>query len=751
MSRVTHLQANVVSSRPEVVFVRPLGPLASFFDINWAGKVSLSTSWQSDVTRAQTDAAQSRRRLVTRPSRRQSVSLAGLSRDEALAAQNTALRHAETPSPVALYSEVVTVSEIIFESANAARIFGKFERRRFHLGQRLLFVKSPGKNWDSPASLVGYAVVRGASPGAILVFLTDLIGNPSAFDVGSKVYPMMDCRLALTTSGRLITDEALEVTLESSELDGPSALPASWKGSPTNLFPVVGDTPFLQSTNGIPVLAPRIQMSRGLPKTWRRFGEETTSGKSVIVRTDGGTFAEWSVAVEGEREHIWRMLNFFDWARGRGRAFYFSDAFVPWELIEVDPSGSFATVKAKESIDNLNSFYSHVAVVLPGEPQPYGVVTVTGFTKVGENIRIDWSPALPPLPYAAFGAYVIPISLATFGEDVFEETWETPEVGTTQVSIVGALNEREVIIPRWEDPPVLEPAFGPLTEQILKDVAFWVSAGRNCFQEDVPGSRILKRASQWPNLDNFAQWLFDNREQIPNSVEKIDAPNIAIFQVGAQSVLFRYRSLLDNNNRPAILEPLYNYFPHTTFGNDMHISEKHLWGRSGFTIMVCMTPGGYGAYPTLGFGIEDDLGTRLMEWFFALSPGGNSRAWVVSSSFPYELIGNTVEGQYPVVAYLRWANGRLSMRVGNGPVQATTSTPVSSLPLPNGYQAVNWFDGVAQGTGITSAREVGYGEEAALNQTLWVKRPMSAAEIDAVASRWIEQYGGPPWEPTVTP
>lgn len=751
MTKVTHIFSDVVAQRPEVVFNRPLGPLAGFFGINWRNKVSLSTSWQSDVARAKDTAAQARRRLVTRPSRSQSVVLAALSRQECLVAQNMALRHAETPSPVPMYSEVVVIGEIIV-NGNEARIFGKFEKRRYHLGQRILVTNSPGKCWESPVTTLAYAVVRGASASSILIYLTDLAGNVAAFAPGAEVYPMMDCRLSLSTTGLLLTDTALEVTLESKELDGPSALPASFRGSPAGLFPTVKDGfDFSLVADGVPVLSPRIQMSRGLPKAWRRFGEESGSGKSGIIRTEGGTFSEWDISVEGKRDDIWKMLNFFDWAQGRGRSFWFSDAAAPWELIDIDPAGNYATVKATDSLDNLNAFYSHVAIVLPGEAQGYAIREVTAFTSSGANFRINWPSSLPALPYQALKAFVIPISRATFADDVFEEIWESDEVGTTAVSIVGALNEKEVIVPRWDlQNDIEDGAFGPLTDQILEDTTCWFSAGRNCFQEDIPGSNIVRRSGQWPQIDSFAQLVYDTREDIANILEKQDAPNKAMVQVGAQSSLFRYRNLLSNNNRPSILDPFYNYLPHTGFGSDLHISERHLWSPEGFTAMVCLTPGDFVSYPCLGFGIRDDSGTLLMQWVFSINGGTTSRAWVVDSNFPFELVGDTLEQSDVCVAYIRWSNGRFSCRVNNGNVSAV-ATPVSALPMPSGYQPVNWFEGMPGAGGPGVARENNFGTEASLNQVLWSNRPMSGDEIDAVASRWSGLYGGVAWEPSVQP
>lgn len=419
----------------EVLFPRPSPQpvpeaLVSAFELfihDWSTGMKLVNAYMTDVTGSQLTGAEERRILRDKPLRTQSIHYVNESKAtiDRLIVNARRLTAARVQFP--LYCDE---SHGTAQSASGqTSVWCSTNYRRFFIGARVVIVPA-GQNFVASSELETGIIAEIHADHLVLVDNLTKTWAAGRF----IVYPLLDCEYVLQPNPVFLTHDKVTWSMSVVERLGANTLPATRDGRPP-------DMPLLEN---IPVVNFNIDQDfvAGVSVTYTRDGQAFDRGRGTVVDPDDYRYkqtTEWNL-VAGNRADAWKVVQFLDWARGRGKAFFVMDEEDLWTplvaattFIEVDPFGTFSDFQAD---------FSYVGIEMDdGQIHARRVNTIQNLGSVW-RITIT-GEALPAINLAEVRR-ISRVRKSRLLSDSHEENWRTLEVCTFRFQTIEVLDEGEV-------------------------------------------------------------------------------------------------------------------------------------------------------------------------------------------------------------------------------------------------------------------------------------------------------------------
>lgn len=430
---VSRIVAEVVAPQNTAGPIVPL-PLADDIHVflhNWVQQAEMRTSFQTDVRFSPETGAESRRGLTLKPFR--SMRLEWLEGDDMTLSQLERLevllrRMTDVEFQVPIYMDQKELDQS-YTVAGTDTINIKTDDARFFPGQRVVIVR---RDIENQAVAFDFREIDSLT-NASLTFTTALAPGET-WDQGSLVFPCMDCEVMLEAVIDYSTARKARLTMTVSEVPGASQLPPIKSDNPVG-FDVFEDRPIFD-------IEP--DWTTGVRKGRKRQGKRVKQGRGDIIIKLGDRSRQYhSYTVNGKRDEMWPVVEFFETRRGRLRTFHHVDHDQYLEIAELDASGNFVGVS---EIGDLADFAEEF------DPGWVGIVMKDGTTYVRNvaNIqqvltvfRITVTPALPTNLDVTQVARVARSRITRFESDELREIWTTAGYLSASVSFIECLNEED--------------------------------------------------------------------------------------------------------------------------------------------------------------------------------------------------------------------------------------------------------------------------------------------------------------------
>lgn len=644
--------------------------LANIFSHNWDSQARLESAYSTDISKSSDSLAEERRGLLDRPYRTLFIRFLGFGSDEVNRLSMTAMRLAQqdnTPIPL-----VVDFSKVTATSSGTT-IYCDTRCRRFFLGARVMI-----HSWDAnrrPTN-VEYGLVQALADDSITL-QAPLAGT---FPVRSRVYPCLEAKLSLDNADlNLVSDQLLDIALTVKEVTGPAALPSTVTG--------FAAPPGFPTWNSRPVFDVPSDWSANIRTIIGRDGEKAQSGRSEII-SPAGPRAQFSHEMKLtllSRAKFWKVLQFFDSRMGRLRSFYMVDPAAKFKANTVLTTG--VRIKPSGNIEDLQSFMSHVAVVLRD-----GTIYVRNVTSVtldsGEWV-IAFGSTIPAVDPATVRK-VTQAYLVRLRDDVLKEEWTTDEICSISFWGIEVLDDSDQELANIAYSPN-----GPAPGQV-PDLYLWVSPQRNAF-EDLP--RTIPAVAGEPDTNGSAIAIWDDARQSPSTVNLIET--------GTSPVLYLYGGAQKNGGRQTLRWSAAGKFQLRPLGNTFYDNAA----GKGLTVFISLRP-------------RDAVGT----WNFFMKKTGVVE-WSPTVCKLFEVLGVDVANNdistanlltdrlsKNMVLLLRWDPNVSAKVYRDGILMGTAVTPVVDLPSDPSAE-LDLMDMASQMDG---------------NDILIYKRALTSAELNKV-------------------
>lgn len=426
-----------VSRQTGEVFARrgsagPVVPLAlgadnELFLHDWADELRLTSGYSTDVSISPFTGAEARVVLNSKPERsleivwreeRDALDAAGASR---LDRMYVFLRRVGAQRvAIPLYQDARTLGAHL--SSDTTILFDT-SRGRWFVGARVAVVRP---NFCGGYTSHSFHLIADMQDDRLE--LDSALGT--AAPAGSIVLPMMDCELTLEVEWSMEHGCLAEVSATFEEVAGPSQLPASRSDTPSG-FP---------THLGVPILAIEPDWSDPVGGGRSRQGVAYRSGRSRSVGALAGRSRHVAeLPFTNERPEYWRLIEFFDTRRGRGRSFWSLDQDQLWRVAALDPN--FVSVVPFGDFDDFKEELEGGYVGLTMRDGTFYVRDAVTVQSVASVYRITVSPTLPggldPLQVSR----VARARRVRFAEDSMEEVWTHAGLAETSLRTIETLNE----------------------------------------------------------------------------------------------------------------------------------------------------------------------------------------------------------------------------------------------------------------------------------------------------------------------
>lgn len=375
---------------------------------DWGNRVEVHTMWDTHISRSDYTEGETRNPLKGKPSRRVRASILAMDRQEVARVIAAFGRLTGYDYDLPLYPD----QSIVTQDSSGTTLYCDTTYRRFEVGKNVVILPWNGGTFYDP---VVHAI---SSKTATTITLTS--GLAATVPAGSLVFPLLSMRQDMDESYTSLGPIAGRWALDLEEIYRTAyASNGTTPGSSYNGYYVWDKLPDL----GQPVTI------RG-----KRNGSAYQIGKTRRVVKPDYSECRWHVTATYRtftRADFWSILQFFDWAEGRARAFYVPFPVDTWECVAINTTYF-------EVPDNFHahSFYgnaSAVCVVL-NDGTIY-IREVTSWVDVGDNLRISWSLSIGSVSLEDV-AYVGLAMLARFGSDALVERWATDQVCDMTIEFV---------------------------------------------------------------------------------------------------------------------------------------------------------------------------------------------------------------------------------------------------------------------------------------------------------------------------
>jgi len=704
----------------------PINPM--LFPNDWGMEVSLSSRWETDITRAHASSKPEKWSLLSRPSRSLEVSVVGASREESFALLQSAFDYSTRIGfPAPIYPDASVVTGFTYDSGTATgRVTGDFRYRRFFIGGRVCFMPLQ-VNPDTGQNSVIFGTILELGPEEMLVqFITAAYRTVTVLD---SVIPCMDVEMAERLTGVNLTDSVYRLSLTWQELDGASALPGTWPAvMPDNAETIA---PLCEILDNLPIFPLSPDWSEGVQIEMRKDVSRDRIGRTSVQDPYGVPYHAIELSVMGyDREACWKVVRFFDAMRGRAGSFYMIHPHRPWTL------GSFVTstrilIKAVGSSYGVYSHFKKL-VFIRANGEKVTRVAVDASRLSGGLFRVDLDSALPDFNFVE----VQPILLCSFEQDDLVERWaNTSTVPAFQLSIVEEPNYGTVgtvaNIGYSEESPGFLGVSG--CNLLLK-------AGVGCYTT-VNG--VVTRVGAFPQIPQRVSSWEDESRLVARSESTLYGKRRFVQLSGGttNTSVIRWAIPFQNGGELSIKDPYFSYEYQTN--SSIPIRNRHMWDPDlalGWTLFLCFSPETYGPDPGTNRDLFDIVSPEGRLVFRFDSPtSGAARGRVVN--LPTGLASQTwpltysLSSDVPTVVTLQlnFAASPAKIRVWvNGQKAFSTSNDFTKWTASN-YTTSSWFTGFWKNVTTNSSWiATNYGVSAAANLVASYGRALSAAEIDQV-------------------
>lgn len=428
--RLTRQSFEVLYPRPPAN-PTPLGLPANYevFIHNWDRGVQLANAYMTDVTFSSVTGAEERRSLRDKP--RRTLSVDYLNSDTSVIDRLivNARRLTTTRVPFPLYCDESIGTAV--SASGQTSVWCDTSNRRFFVGGRVLIV---------PHNQDNFVAMDELDTGIIEEILEDhlvLEDNLSlSFGVngaGFSVYPLIDCEIVLAPSVTFQTHTITRWEMVVDEVLGANTLPATRQGRPL-------DMPLLE---GLPVLNLNSDQNfrNGIQISYVRDGDSYGRGRGNVVDPNDYRYkqvTEWSL-LSSTRTEAWKVVQFLDWARGRGRSFFAMDEEALWTPIALDPT--FIEIDPLGEFDDFETDLDYIGIeMIDGTIHVRKVNTIQDLTTVWRITTTgdDW-PTLNVNEVRRISR----VRKSRLVDDEFEENWSTLEVCEFRFRVTEVLDEGE--------------------------------------------------------------------------------------------------------------------------------------------------------------------------------------------------------------------------------------------------------------------------------------------------------------------
>jgi hypothetical protein len=395
------------------------------YNHNWIEGVSLTSSYNTDVSKAATSIAEERRQLLDRPYRDLEVNW--LIRD----AENVDTflvelrRYNQERMAVPLYMDTTELTQ----NAGIGQPYAYCDttRRRFFPSGMVAVVEY---GTEGAVGTVEYKQIR-EKLGNRLRFTSNFT---NAFTAGrTAILPLVMVHEVLDMGFEEATEHTYIVKASFREVYGKTALPPVATDVPSNFYEYLG----------YPIFDVGPDWSNGIEVRFLREGSMQTSGRGEQVDARGDRQRRvHKLPFLEQRARAWDLISFFDSRRGRARAYWLIDYENVWDVL------SFELGDTVLVIDPLGDFDSFV-----GEFDYAGITLSDGVSVVREAVTIEevlgtWKITLDsalPSGYTAgdvqrFGR----ARLTRNRSDSLTEKWHSTNACSIDLETVELLEEKDV-------------------------------------------------------------------------------------------------------------------------------------------------------------------------------------------------------------------------------------------------------------------------------------------------------------------
>lgn len=401
-----------------------LGNDAYAFLHNWASNATMTTSFKTSVVHDPETAAESRRGLVLKPFRTMTLEwllcdgedFSRLERLEVFLRRITGSRFT-----VPIYMDQQEIGAAATSSATTISVSTR--RARFFPGARVAIVQLNAFNQPTSFS---FHIISSMTNNS----LTFNAALGVAVTANSIVLPMMDCEVMLEVEGTYTTARVPSVSITVAEAPGASQLP-----------PLRSDIPSGASVyDERPVWFEEPDWSDGVTKGRVRYGDRSSDGRADFVNAEGPRARQThNYVLNGDRDSMWSVLEFFESRRGRLRSFWHIDQDQYMTVASIDASGTFIGITEIGNITDFSEEMGHIGLIM--EDGTYYVREAVTIQQILTVFRITLdSPVasgLSPTDVVRFAR----ARECRFDSDAITETWTHTGYCTITASIVELLNE----------------------------------------------------------------------------------------------------------------------------------------------------------------------------------------------------------------------------------------------------------------------------------------------------------------------
>jgi len=457
------------------------GTIPSVLINNWERLVSISRSFETDITRSAETRVETRRAFWSKPLLTLKVRFTGLNKEDANRLNMNLHRLSHQINPFPLYSDL---SKITATSSDTS-IFADFSNRRFFIDGRIVIFTVGA---DGPTS-VEYGTILDTISSSEISLDEALSGT---FDPASGVHivmPIIDCKLNLSGKMKVLTDQKNDVEIEVQQIQGLSALP-----------PTATDIPGIYTEfTSIPIFFIRPNWTGEVDIEIIRPGREEKSGRSTIVTEKGDrpVHAFSFSMMFDNRSDAWDLIELYDYCRGRWQPIWIINPHTLWTLVAI--TASYIDIVAVDNANDVSEFYRQVAII-----ENDGTITIGVIDKVADNdttLRITFTSSIASINLADVER-VTSAHLSRFSEDSQEEIWMNDGVCVVQMKTIELYQEKTITIDNISDPVVFA------DPEEIEDLYVWFDSNKNVWGGESEGDQdfLLVATPQLASTDNPTLW-----------------------------------------------------------------------------------------------------------------------------------------------------------------------------------------------------------------------------------------------------
>lgn len=557
----------------------PVNPMV--FPADWSTAVTVATRWQTDVTRNSLGNREAAA-LMLRPTRTVSVGFKAPGKDESFSMLQSLQQHCFTEAVVPLFSDATSADAFTWLDSSTLEIEADFRFRRFFKGGRVAIFAIVHQGDDREDYTI-FGTLRSISSSRAVIDVETPVPDTLAVhrDIhpSDQIAPCIDCEMAEGTEAKAHTDGVIEVSIEWSEVEGASTLPALWPAfDDENAWKVEGVAERIPFGIGktLPLFPSTINWYDGVEIAVNNPVENVPMGRSRILSRSAPPFHTISATVTAAtREEAWQMMRFFDSCQGRRGVFLVKHPVSSFTIVGRDSSYvEISSVSSKQMLAN------HVKYLYleksNGDKQ---VVQITSVTSFGSNYRLNWGGAVAD---SNLITEVRQAFVCSFDSDELEEEWVTSGVAQFRFSVSETPYHAAVEIP--DDLFVFSTApTDPIRS--VPDISVFLKAGSECFD---PNGQAC---TNWPGTFPVPHTVYDvSRAAYPVGVFRPYGQRVS-GSTGAALV----RPFTDAffGSQPVFLHTGMRIFPSARGAQNPYESA---WGPLGWTIFLVFVPqGGLGA------------------------------------------------------------------------------------------------------------------------------------------------------------